>query len=378
MLSSTIDAAPCRRRRAALYCPTPDLPQGGGAERVMMTVAGELARRGVDVRFIVNRMGPCWDQLSPDVRLVNLRTHRRTALLGLLRHIRAEQPDVLFSTCLSGNLNALLARWLNGARVRTVIRPETCLSRYLSAPTMGRRVFARLLRRLLPAADAVIVQCPAMADDVLSFAPGTRGKVTAINNPHDIPAIVARALEPCDHPWLCGDRDEPTILTAARLLPIKDLPTLLRAFAVLTGSRPARLVILGDGPERERLEGLAHRLGIAPRVDFAGHQANPYAYMARADCFALSSINEGLGNVLVEAMACGTPVASTDYPVGARDILDGGRLGGLSPVGDHEALARSIAAILDAPPDPAILRAAALEYDLPASIDRHISVLGLA
>ena len=365
-------------QRVTLYCPTPDLPQGGGAERVMMTLARELVLRDVAVDFVVNREGECWETMHPRVPLVSLGTSRSMALPPLMRHLRRARPDALLTTCFSGNLFGLMARTLPGPRFRTVVRLETHLSRYLTSPRLQLRLRAALLRTLLPRADAIIAQCPAMVDDLAACAPRSVGLATAVPNPVDIAGIARMAAAPCPHPWLVPDRPAPTLVTASRLMPVKDIPTLLRAFARLTAARPARLLILGDGPERVPLEAMIRDLGLRERVDIAGHQPNPHAYIARADAFVFASSNEGLGNVLVEALACGTPVVSTDYQVGARDILANGRYGALVPVGDDAALAAAISDTLDNPPARAPLVERARGYDLPVSVNCYLRVLGLA
>jgi glycosyltransferase involved in cell wall biosynthesis len=144
------------------------------------------------------------------------------------------------------------------------------------------------------------------------------------------------------------------ILSVGRLDRIKDQATLLRAFARLRANCAARLMILGEGDERARLESLAQELGIAADVTLPGFVANPMPYMRKAAVFALSSLSEGFGNVLVEALYCGCPVISTECG-GPREILMDGRYGHLVPVGDDAALAKALAATLTHPPDRQVL-----------------------
>jgi glycosyltransferase involved in cell wall biosynthesis len=151
----------------------------------------------------------------------------------------------------------------------------------------------------------------------------------------------------------------------------------LRAFAALDPQRELRLLIIGDGPERPALEGLAHALGIAERVAFPGFQQNPFAYMARARLFVLSSAWEGLPGVLIQAMACGTPVVSTDCPSGPREVLEDGRYGPLVPVGAVEALAAAITRTLDDPLPSHLLEARAAEFALAPVTDRYLDLMGL-
>ena len=160
--------------------------------------------------------------------------------------------------------------------------------------------------------------------------------------PHD--DVAAMAAAPLDHPWF-DEPGVPVILSAGRLVGQKDFSTLIRAFAQVVKSRPARLVILGEGRERGALAALARELGVAEGVDLPGFVANPFAWMARARVFAVSSIYEGLSMVLVEAMACGTPVVSTDCPHGPRELLEDGRWGRLVPVGAGGASATGEASL---------------------------------
>ena len=165
------------------------------------------------------------------------------------------------------------------------------------------------------------------------------------------------------------------VLAAGRLTSVKDHATLLRAFARVLCSRPARLLILGVGPERENLLKLADHLGLSQCVDLPGFDPNPFAYMSRSRVFVLPSRYEGFGNVLPEAMACGTPVVSTDCRSGPREILEDGKWGRLVPVGDWRAMAEAILDTLDnpIPSDQLIFRASAFSSD--ASIDRYLEVL---
>jgi glycosyltransferase involved in cell wall biosynthesis len=164
-------------------------------------------------------------------------------------------------------------------------------------------------------------------------------------------------------------------LAAGRLVPQKDHRTLIDAFAALRARMPARLVILGEGPERPALEALIRRWGIEDDVALPGFDLYPAAYMARADVFVLSSRWEGLANVIVEAMACGTPVVSTDCPSGPAELLEGGRFGPVVPVGDAPALAAAMEQAFRDPVPPDVLKRRASEFSLDRSVDAYLTVL---
>ena len=198
--------------------------------------------------------------------------------------------------------------------------------------------------------------------------------ITTIYNPVVMPDVRTRAEEQTNHPWL-SDGAPPVILAVGRMSKQKDYPTLIRAFALLAGRRPCRLVILGQGEQRAELEQLAASLGVADRVSFAGWVENPFAFMSRASLFVLSSIYEGLPTVLLEAMACGCPCVSTDCPAGPSEILEDGRLGPLVPVGDEGALADAMERVLERPPDAHALRERAEDFSGEMSVAAYEALI---
>jgi glycosyltransferase involved in cell wall biosynthesis len=229
------------------------------------------------------------------------------------------------------------------------------------------------MHRYYPRADAIVAVSRGVADDLARFAGLPRDVIRVIYNPvvgADLPRM---AGEPVDHPWF-RPGELPVILGAGRLSRQKDFPTLIRAFAEVRRARPARLVILGDGAQRAELEALVRTLGLADAVALPGFTSNPYAHMARAAVFVLSSRFEGFPNVLVEALAVGTPVVATDCPSGPAEILERGRHGRLVPVGQADALARALLATLDAPGDPAGRRRRAADFSADASVSTYLDL----
>ena len=195
-----------------------------------------------------------------------------------------------------------------------------------------------------------------------------------LNNPVVTPDLLEQAAAPLDHPWF-GPDQPPVILGVGRLHPQKDYPTLLRAFAKLRAQRQARLVIIGEGGERPALESLAAELGVDGDVDLPGFTRNPYRFMGRAAIVALSSRWEGSPNILVEAMACGTPVVATDCPSGPAETLENGRYGRLVPMGDPAALADALGRTLDAPPPVDDLIARSRDFEMAAASLAYLRVL---
>jgi glycosyltransferase involved in cell wall biosynthesis len=229
---------------------------------------------------------------------------------------------------------------------------------------------------IYPRADGVIAVSRGVADDTLAITGLPPERVAVVRNPVITPALYDQAGAPCEHPWMTRP-DRPVIVAAGRLTRQKDFATLIRAFARLHARRPCRLIILGEGSLRRVLERLAVQLSLADDLDMPGFVADPYPFLARAHLFVLSSAWEGSPNVLTEALALGTPVVATDCPSGPREILEGGRVAPLVPVGDDRALAEAMAAVLEAPPSAESLRAAAAEYTAAASARRYLEVLGV-
>ena len=350
--------------------------RGGGAERVMLTLAAGFAERGVGVDLVlVKAEGEYLDMAPEGVRVVDLDTSRTlTALPRLLNYLRRERPTSLLSTVLPTDLAALIAKFFHGRRLRVVVRQSTTFSRAFGTEAFKSRQVMRLVRLLMPLADGIVAVSEGAASDLLSHVPRAAGKIVTIHNPVVGPGLGEQAAEAVEHSWFV-DGGEPVVMAAGRLSPVKDYPTLLRAFAEVARSRAARLVILGQGVERESLLELAERLGVSDRFDLPGFDVNPFRYMARASVFVLSSRYEGFPNVLAQAMACGAPVVSTDCRSGPSEMLEGGRWGRLVPVGDWRAMARAIEETLDDPIPAEELKARASVYSVEASVERYLEVL---
>jgi len=182
------------------------------------------------------------------------------------------------------------------------------------------------------------------------------------------------AREPAEHPWFTPGHP-PVIVSLGRLVAAKDYDTLVRAFRVLRKEVDCRLVIFGEGRQRERLKRLGAALGVGGHFDLPGFTPNPFPFVARANLFVVSSVFEGANNALMEAMALGVPCVSTDCRSGPREILEGGRYGTLVPVRDPVALAGAMRATLRSPPEPSCLRRGAERFDLEINVRAYLKVL---
>ena len=269
---------------------------------------------------------------------------------------------------------ALVAKLLLRGRLRVVTRIANTFSEEFATGSFKHRQALRLLKALFPVADGIVAVSQGVADDLIERNPNISSKVTTIYNPVVRPQIVEQSQTPAEHVWF-SHGVAPVVLSVGRLATAKDHVTLLKAFALVLLRRRVRLVILGDGPERETLLELAERLQLSEHVYLPGFKVNPFTYMSKAGVFVLSSRYEGFPNVLVQAMACGTPVVSTDCRSGPREILEDGKWGPLVPVGDWRAMAQAILETLDNPIPSEQLISRASTYSADVSIDRYLEIL---
>ena len=350
-----------------------------GVDRIVANLLPALAGLGLRIDLLnIRGHGPRLDPVPDGVRVVDLgRAHVWPALPALVAYLKRERPRVLLSDKDKVNRAALAARALAGGDTRAFVRLGTTVSHNLaSRPWFDRAVQTLSMRSLYRFAAGVLVPSQGVAGDFAAFTGLLRARIHVVPNPVVTPHMQALAAGAPGHPWLT-DGGAPVILGVGELSARKDFATLLRAFARLRRQRPCRLLILGEGRRRERLLALAAELGVADDLALPGFVANPYPAMRAAAAFALTSQWEGLGIVLVEALALGTPVVACDCPSGPREVLADGRYGPLVAVGDDAALAAALAGLLDAPPPPALLAEAAAPYTVEASARAYARALGL-
>ena len=400
--------------RIAILTPT---LAGGGAERKALFVAAGLLERGHDVDLILQRLichypgevpdnirlffqsnrsdaktrsnlkriaaiprplvaAPMpWQVRYPRVALVSRLQRRQLPLLigtrpprwatSIATYLDRERPSAL----LAMNVLAVATTTLATALAH---RPPRVVAT-LHDVFRSRRLLHRA-RRSYPFADAAVGVSHGVAAQLEEIPGIPRNRVHTIYNPVVSTDLGRKALEPTGHPWLDAPTG-PVVLAIGRMKKVKDFSTLLAAFARLESRRSARLIVLGEGALRKSLLSFAQKLRISQNVDFPGFVENPYAFLAKADLFVLSSRHEALPTVLIEAMACGCPVVSTDCPYGPREILENGRLGALVPVGDPEALAAAMARALEKSPQRAALRKRASFFSTERAVDQYEKLL---
>jgi len=259
------------------------------------------------------------------------------------RVIKDENPRVVMSFLPRANIANILVKRLFRGKHKCIITEQNYNSIQYSHNLAGR-VFMRLMQITYPQADLVITNARGLAEDVHRNFGVPEWKLKVIYSPFDLEMIDRLSRDEVDHPWFHDNI--PVLIHAARLIEQKNQQLLLKAFAIVKKKIPCRLVIFGEGPLENLLKETAYSLGISDDVDFLGWHDNIFKFMRRAAAFILTSNYEGLPSVLIQAMACGCPVVSTDCPSGPREILKDGRYGLLAPVGDVDALSKHILDIL--------------------------------
>lgn len=356
----------------------PDL-RGGGAERVSLNLANHFHAEGLAVELVLcRRDGLLLGEITEGVSVHALDAERfRDVLPPLTRYLRRRRPRALIAMMWPLTSLAVWARGLACPATRLTLADHNMLSLTgPGRPGMRRLAMCLAMRASYPFADAVVAVSSGVADDIAGLSGLDRDRITVIHNPvTPLPPLGAIDTTLAET-WLADGG--PRLVAAGSLKPQKDMDTLLKALARLRQDRPdARLLVLGDGPERARLEALIAELDLGDAVTLAGFQADPHGWMARADLFVLSSRYEGFANVLVEALALGLPVVSTDCPSGPAEILEEGRHGRLTPPGDAEALALAISAALDDKPDRASLRGRAEAFSIARASANYRLLAGL-
>lgn len=346
----------------------------GGVEKMILNLARGLVARGHRVCLVLARADGGWlDHLPAGVEVERLGTrHTLTAVIPLARYLRRHRPPLMLVAKDRAIKAAVLARALAGVEVRLVGRLGTNVSAALAGRgRLKRSLWHAGMRRFYGRLDGLVTVSRGVRDDVVAITGMDPRRIRVIRNPVITPDLAHAARQPAGHPWV-DEKGLPLITAVGRLTHQKDFPTLLRAFARVVAEYPARLVILGEGADRERLLGLANELGIGDRVALPGFQGNPHPWVAAADLFVLSSLWEGSPNALTEAMALGVPVVATDCPSGPSELLEGGRIGPLVAPGDVEGLAAAMARVLAAPPEPESLRGAVAAYTMEHSAASYL------
>ncbi len=349
--------------------------RGGGAERVIVNLLQGFTARNVDVDLVVAKAeGPYLCRVPRSVRLIDLKADSvLLSLPALAKYLRKVKPYSLLSVMDHCNIVALWAKTISGTPVKLVFSVHNTLSRETAdARSFKVKVFPALIRLFYRFADMIVAVSQGVADDLAAYGGVEKNKIKVIFNPVITPDLFEMAKE-AEKSVL--KPDFPMIIGVGRLNRQKDFATLLRAFRIVLQHCKARLVILGEGEERESLEALIEDLNLTENAKLYGFADNPYAIMAKADVFVLSSIYEGLPTVLIEALALGIPVVSTDCKSGPREIIARAKSGRLVRVGDIEGMAKAIKETIECDSKQAAKQSNLESYTLDYASDRYLELL---
>ncbi len=327
----------------------------GGTEKNVVNLVNAIDKEKHAVSLLLGNMeGDFISQVQPNVPIINLHAPYSVGLFfALLKYLKETPPDIFISAFPRINIICLVAKIAVRAKTKIIITEHSVFS---FLPVIAKTPFRRLVARVImptlcawlyPGADAIVCVSRGIADDIIKTV-GNPEKIRVIYNPVIDGTTYQLAQQPVGHPWF-SDPVVPVIIAVGRLVACKNYPALLKAFKLVLEKQPARLVILGKGPQKDALLRLVGELGLADRVAFLGFQENPYQYMSKASVFVLSSLQEGFGNVIIEAMASGTPVVSTDCPTGPAEIIESMKNGILVPLNDEKSLASAIMVVLNNP-----------------------------
>jgi exopolysaccharide biosynthesis WecB/TagA/CpsF family protein len=347
---------------------------GGGVEKMRLTLAAALTNEHCNVSIVVvNSSGPLAMRLPENIELFDLKCSRLMWALPRLRgYLSVHRPDILVSSLGHNNVAALCARAMLRPRVKLVICQHNALSKEIR---LGWKywILPYLYRLLAGRADAIVAVSRGVADDLALTAGLRRSRIRVISNPV-IESGAADVVTSAPHPWL-EDQETPVFVFVGRLVPQKDPITLIVAFADhLARKNRSRLIIVGEGPLHDEMMKTAVRLGVAENIHFAGFVVDPLCWIAYADALILTSRYEGFANVIVEALACGTPVIATNCPFGPAEILDEGRYGRLIRVGDTAGFAEAMQEDLRAQFPAKLLRTRALNYTVQTATTNYLSL----
>jgi glycosyltransferase involved in cell wall biosynthesis len=362
-----------QNEKIALFVPNLD---GGGAERMMVNLANAFAHKGHNTDLILARKrGPYVKLVDEKVNIIDINISFANPLLlfHLVRYMRLEKPIAILSAMTYPNIAILIAHFFAMTSTKVVISERVTMG------VQSKNIFS-LKERLKPLAarltykkaDKIVAISNGVAKNLIDTIYISKEKITTIYNPVVTNALFVNKSKP-SHPFFNSNRK--IILAAGRLVPQKDFSTLINAFDKIAFKDELYLIILGEGPLREDLNRQIESLELTQFISLPGYVENLFSYMQHASVFVLSSAWEGFGNVLVEAMACGCPVVSTDCPSGPSEILSSGKFGALVAPNDEYALADAISSTLACPVSSEILRTRACSFKAEVIADQYLKLM---
>jgi len=309
----------------------------GGIERVFVNILNSLDLKKYEV-VLLNTNNRSTFHLKDEIRRINLDKKRaREGVLESIQVMRREDPDIIIAGGCINNLTILLAKKIFRMKAKVIFSLHA-----IDRTTVRKKI----IKWFYPMADKVVGINRGSIDLTMKIS-GVKlreDKIEIINNPVVNENMIKMSKEEVSHKWLAGNHK--VFTTIGRLSWEKTQDVMIRALNEIK-DKSVKLLIIGEGPEEEKHRELVKDLKLEDRVDFIGHQINPFKYISRCDGFLLSSKTEGFGMVLVEAMACKIPVISTRSMAKPEDVILDGKTGLLCDVGDHREMARLMKLLLD-------------------------------
>lgn len=314
--------------------------EGGGTEKRTICLLKYIKREIFEpVLCVWEKKGVYAQDIPQHTKLYAIKRHYKIfTLLNMFKVIKKERPDIVFGNMWGINTAAIIA-----LKMMIFKRQVKLIVGIVTNPSYFKH--QRLVRLLYRSADLIVANSYGIRECLISSWKIPKEKIHMIHNGIDIENIDKLSFETVNHAWVKNNFN--LIVTVGRLFKPKGLPYLLEALRIVNKKKTAYLIIIGRGEEEERLKVLAKEMGIDERVDFLGFKKNPFKYIANADLFVLSSLWEGFPNVLLEAMACQTPVISADAPYGPAEIIEDNVSGYLVPPADSARLAEKILYVLE-------------------------------
>lgn len=344
----------------------------GGAERATLNLANQIAERGFRVDLVLlHRSGEFLSQVSDKVNVIHL--NRRKASQGVkvfTRYLEMMKPDLLFVVQNHIQLMALLAIRRASWKGKLILNEQSTFSKNLR----GLKGFVQkvISRILFSRVDAFTAVSQGVKEDLEREIPSTKNRIHVIPNPIVTSHLLSVKDSIVHHPFF--ENGNQVIISAGRFAKSKNFELLIRAFSKIKSSDKIKLIILGDGERAHSLKHLITDLKLNDAVSLPGFVADPAVYFSKSDLFVLSSDYEGLPGVILEALACGCKVVSTDCESGPREILTDGKFGWLTPVGDENSLVNTIQLALNTPVDQKLLVERAMDFHEDKVVDLYLNL----
>ncbi len=322
----------------------------GGAEKMILTLLPWFINAGYSIDLVlVKKTGAFLTDIDQRVNLISLKKeHVGQSLFPLLKYFKKSKPDVFISNLTHLNIVTIIAKFFSGTRSKIIITEHSSITTNNLQKGGKEGILVFLARFLYPLADKTVVVSEGAAQNLIEAIKINPNKVQSIYNPIDMDRIRILSGEKIDEFWLT-EKSIPVLIAIGRLEQEKNFSFLLNVFQTLIKKRKVRLLILGEGSERQMLEQQMIAFGIENDVKLLGIKTNPYPYISNADILVCTSKYEGFNITLAESLACGTPVISMNCPYGPAEILDNGTYGQLISPGDQDGMVNAIIAAIDHP-----------------------------